>query len=139
MTFHNIPPGVYQLVVNRYSGTGPGIDSEVPRVEIYIGSGTDEDAVRFDCRMDMVACRREETELWNVVNVVLKAHGTQRKIPEAFQDQINYVPGGDVVVVETLEVDGYSIQRGIRGTVASVDAGNIMVDFHVPTGIEVDW
>lgn len=74
MTFKNVPPGIYQVVVNQFSSTGVKPELEKiakanPRVNLYIGGNS----VAFEC-MIPPECRHP-SRVWNVVNIKVEDLG----------------------------------------------------------------
>eukprot|EP00933_Yihiella_yeosuensis_P050074 TRINITY_DN4783_c0_g2_i2.p1 TRINITY_DN4783_c0_g2~~TRINITY_DN4783_c0_g2_i2.p1 ORF type:complete len:278 (-),score=14.63 TRINITY_DN4783_c0_g2_i2:246-1052(-) len=64
ITFKNVPPGTYQIVVNKYSNDfRSNIAAGNPRVTIYMGGN----GVAFECTIDP-QCKRS-AQVWNVVNI----------------------------------------------------------------------
>lgn len=73
VTFHNIPPGRYQVAVDKYSNdVSWNIKDANPIVQIYLGGGS-RGAVVFDCKISD-SCRTQAM-LWNVVEIEVKKAG----------------------------------------------------------------
>jgi len=74
VTFHNVPPGTYQIAVDQFPDrTGNSIKEANPEVKIYLGSN----AVTFLCSIPP-ECRSAE-KIWSVVDIVIKADGQIEK------------------------------------------------------------
>lgn len=70
VTFENVPPGTYQIVVNMFKATAAvkekGIEEANPRVRITIGHN----AV-FNCRIPE-SCLKGKRRLWQVADIVIQ-------------------------------------------------------------------
>jgi len=65
-TFVNVPPGTYQIVVNRFGPPkGPPINDANPRVTIRIGTNG-----VFECRIPDTCKNRQN--IWNVANILVE-------------------------------------------------------------------
>lgn len=68
VTFKNVPPGVYQIVVNQYGGYDKSTLAQGnPRVTLYIGSNN----VAFECKISPQC--KQDAFVWNVVNINVTA------------------------------------------------------------------
>eukprot|EP00930_Biecheleria_cincta_P041874 TRINITY_DN2877_c0_g3_i1.p1 TRINITY_DN2877_c0_g3~~TRINITY_DN2877_c0_g3_i1.p1 ORF type:complete len:1175 (+),score=162.63 TRINITY_DN2877_c0_g3_i1:55-3579(+) len=68
VTFHNVPPGIYQVVVNQFSrGNGLRLVHGNPRVTVYIGRNN----VAFECKISPQCV--QDAFVWNVVNIEVTA------------------------------------------------------------------
>jgi len=63
MTYTNIPPGTYQIAVEKYSAENETLQVANPVVNIYIGAS----GIKFECRIDP-SCKYAAT-MWNVADV----------------------------------------------------------------------
>jgi len=66
VTFANVPPGTYQIVVDTYGGMDKDIRLGNPVVTLYFGKSS----VPFICKIDS-SCTRSSM-MWNVVNIVVE-------------------------------------------------------------------
>lgn len=64
VTFRNVPPGLYQIAVNKFSDDGSqNIAAGNPRVNIYMGGNS----IAIECSIDK-SCKMS-SRVWNVVNI----------------------------------------------------------------------
>jgi len=72
VTFRNVPPGTYQVVVNQYSGSGKKLDDIKegnPRVSLYVGSNS----IPFECMIPPECLKKNR--VWNVANIQVQDLG----------------------------------------------------------------
>merc|ERR1711933_650712 len=70
-TFTNVPPGRYQIVVNKFANKGgPPINDANPRITIRIGA-----KAVFECRIPSTCDRRQH--IWNVANILIEEDGSK--------------------------------------------------------------
>eukprot|EP00913_Durusdinium_trenchii_P027475 g25767.t1 len=94
ISFKNVPPGLYQVVVNQWTTTGRSVYlngrrvkvEDVswgnPRVNLYIGGNS----IRFECEISD-ACRMK-SRVWNVLNIKVEDAGPlEGSTPDRYYNQ----------------------------------------------------
>jgi len=66
VTFMNVPPGTYQVVVDTWDSSRSDVRDASPMVTLYIGKTS----IPFKCTPDP-SCT-SESKLWNVVNIIIE-------------------------------------------------------------------
>jgi len=71
VTFQNVPPGTYQLVVDRYTQTEGSLADADPKVNIMLGGGSDGSEVGFICELPR-SCTNKNTRFWVVAEIKIE-------------------------------------------------------------------
>jgi hypothetical protein len=69
VTFINVPPGTYQIVVDKYTSGAPSLKDGQPTVQLYLGSN----GVSFECKIDP-ACPHSNG-VWQVAQIYIRDAG----------------------------------------------------------------
>lgn len=137
ITFHNVPPGRYQIYAHLYdseslrqnAGHGLDIKDAKPHVSLYIaGSGGNE--VQFVCSIKRDCMRR--SRIWQVMDVIVEARGKEFRRMTRRDKAEQLLAGNHTMVIEDFQFSSLNIglRKGDIGKVISIlPTGDAEIEF----------